>query len=196
MTSGQIDWNDISYLRRGTERQRAVYCVLQTLGIFAILRDYSPMLVGTIPLDIDVETSDLDVLCEVHDPDLFLHRVASAFGHCDGFRVDKKAIGGVPSVIARFSYAGFPFEVFGQPRPVLDQNAYRHMVVEARLLSIGGEPARRAVRRLKGLGLKTEPAFARYFRLEGDPYETLLQLAPLSDAELQALVTAGPSARC
>ncbi|MFQ5796001.1 MAG: DUF4269 domain-containing protein, partial [Candidatus Bipolaricaulia bacterium] len=69
-----------------------------------------------------------------------------------------------------------------------DQNAYRHMAVEARLLAIGGEQARQEIRRLKRTGLKTEPAFACYFNLEGDPYQVLLQLATLSDDELRAVI--------
>jgi hypothetical protein len=59
------------------------------------------------------------------------------------------------------------------------------MVVEARLLVIGGEEARREIRRLKRCGLKTEPAFARYFQLAGDPFEVLLELSRLSEEELR-----------
>jgi hypothetical protein len=36
--------------------------------------------------------------------------------------------------------------------------------------------AHREIRRLRRAGLKAEPAFARYFGLEGDPYEALLAL--------------------
>lgn len=87
--------------------------------------------------------------------------------------------------MASFNYGEFTVEIFGQPRPVVKQNAYHHMIVEARLLAIGGEQARREIRRLKASGLKTEPAFARYFDLEGDPYEVLLQLASLSEDKLR-----------
>lgn len=84
-------------------------------------------------------------------------------------------------------------EIFGQPLPVTEQNAYLHLLVEARLLSIGGERAKREIRRLKRAGLKTEPAFTRYFRFEGKPYQTLLQLSMLKDSELQALINANYS---
>ena len=69
-----------------------------------------------------------------------------------------------------------------------DQYAYRHMIVEARLLKIGGPAARPAIRRLKREGRKTEPAFAHYFDLEGDPYETLLELDGLDVDALRAHV--------
>jgi hypothetical protein len=172
----QMAWQDISYLSDGNERQRQAYRALQTLGVFKVLRDYTPVLVGTIPLAIDLEESDLDIICEVHDLTTFAGLVTRAFGQQEGFRVKQKLINGLPSLVAHFTYAGFPIEIFGQPRPVTEQNAYRHMVVEARLLAIGGEGARREIRRLKRAGLKTEPAFARHFNLAGDPYEALLQL--------------------
>lgn len=186
-----MNWRDPAYLLRGTERQQAAYRLLRELRLFEQLRDYTPVLVGTIPLGIDVAGSDLDIICEVHDLEGFAHRVASAFGHQPDFRLKRKRINGLPTVVAGFTAStegyAFPVEVFGQPRPVTAQNAYRHMVVEARLLALGGEPARQAIRRLKQQGLKTEPAFARYFRLERDPYQALLELAALDDEALAAL---------
>lgn len=62
------------------------------------------------------------------------------------------------------------------------------MDVEARLLAIGGEEARQEIQRLKLMGLKTEPAFARYLNLKNDPYVELLRLAKLSQEELQVTV--------
>ncbi|HBY92454.1 MAG TPA: DUF4269 domain-containing protein [Chloroflexi bacterium] len=182
-----IDWCDHSYLRQGTERQRAVYRALQTPGVFTVLSDYTPVLVGTIPLDIDVEASDLDIICEVHDLILFERLVTRSFGDLEGFRVARKSIAGIQSLVANFNHGGFPVEIFGQARPVTGQNAYRHMLAEARLLAFWGEEARPAIRRLKRSGLKTEPAFVRYFNLVGDPYQVLLELALLSDEELRTV---------
>jgi len=98
-------------------------------------------------------------------------------------------IKGVPTVFARFVFSGLPIEIFGQPRPVPEQNAYRHLVVEARLLAIAGGRARREIRQMKRFGIKTEPAFACYFNLEGDPYEALLDLAPLGDDDLRQAIS-------
>lgn len=187
----QIPWQDVSYLLNGNERQRRAYRALHSLGVLHTLQDYAPVLVGTIPIDVDVETSDLDIVCEAHELIVFEQRVVSAFGKRDDFRINGKLIKGVPSVVASFAHAGFPIEIFGQPRPVMEQHAYRHMVVEARLLAIGGEEARREIRRLKRAGWKTEPAFAHYFGLKGDPYEVLLQLSRLSEDELGAIVSPG-----
>lgn len=183
----QIPWQDISYLLDGNERQREAYHALERLQVFGVLRDYTPVLVGTIPIGIDVEESDLDIVCEAHDLATFENQVTQAFGHHEGFRLKYKLINDLPTVVVNFD-AGFPIEIFGQPQPVTEQNAYRHMIVEARLLAIGGEEAQREIRRLKRMGLKTEPAFARYFNLEGNPFEVLLQLSRLSEDELRTFI--------
>lgn len=183
----QIPWQDISYLLDGNERQREAYHALERLQVFSVLRDYTPVLVGTIPIGIDVEESDLDIVCKAHDLAAFEDQVVRAFGHQQGFRLKHKLINDLLTVVVNFD-AGFPIEIFGQRQPVTEQNAYRHMIVEARLLAIGGEEAQREIRRLKRMGLKTEPAFARYFNLEGNPFEVLLQLSRLSEDELRTFI--------
>jgi hypothetical protein len=162
---------------------------LESLRVFEILHDYHPVLAGTIPLDIDIPGSDLDIICEVHNLDEFERVVRVAFGQYAGFRVARESVRGVLSIIVNFDYAGFPIEIFGQPKPVTEQNAYRHMLVEERLLAIGGEAARETIRALKLAGEKTEPAFARYFNLPGDPYAVLLELSFLNDDELRQRVS-------
>jgi hypothetical protein len=190
MCDKQIPWQDVSYLLDGNERQREAYRALQSLGVFGVLRDYTPVLVGTIPIAVDVEESDLDIVCEVHDLIAFEGYVIRAFSQCEGFQVRQKLVKGVPSVVVSFFHSGFRIEIFGQPQLVMEQHAYRHMVVEARLLAIGGEDARQRIQRFKSAGLKTEPAFARHFNLAGDPYAVLLQLSGLSEDELRAQVRA------
>lgn len=179
-----------AYLAHGNARQRRAYRALQSLGVFRILRAHTPVLCGTIPLGIDIPGSDLDIICAARDLDAFARDVLDAFGARPGFRITRETIKGIASVIANFDYAGFPIEIFGQPQPVREQNAYRHLIVEARLLKIGGERARRAIRQMKNAGLKTEPAFARYFNLQGDPYAELLRLSWLSERELREMATA------
>lgn len=163
-------------------------CVLKSLRVFELLCDYHPVLAGTFPLGLDISGSDLDIICEAHNLDEFENVVRAAFGQSAGFRVSREAVRGVPSLVANFDYADFPIEIFGQPKPVTEQNAYRHLLVEERLLAIGGEAAREAIRTLKLAGMKTEPAFARYFNLPGDPYDVLLELSLLNDDELRKIL--------
>jgi hypothetical protein len=182
------NWTDIAYLLEGSPRQRAAHRLLHKLDIFNALRKYAPVLAGTVPLDIDTEHSDLDILCHAPDLDAFTAHLTDLYSLHDDFSTTVKLVNGRGAALVRLRCDGFLVEFFGQNRPIQQQHAYRHMLVEARLLAIGGESARQAIRQLKAGGLKTEPAFARYFHLHGDPYQTLLELEMLDDYQLRALL--------
>lgn len=181
MSGGRADPGD---LRAGNPRQRRAWETLQSLQVLERLAAYRPILVGTVPIDVDIGGSDLDVICEAGDLDGFEADVRRQFGAQRAFNVKRNTHYGVPAVIARFETDAFPIEIFGQPLPVTEQAAFRHMVVEARLLEIGGDAARSAIRAMKRHGVKTEPAFAAHFGIEGDAYLALLDLFQLSDDEL------------
>jgi len=168
---------------------------LARLNLFADLAPFHPTLTGTIPLNIDIPGSDLDIICEARDLSAFAGRLAALYGHRPGFALAHQQANGLPVVVCRFQADDFPIEIFGQPRPVQAQNAWRHLLAEGRLLAMGGPAARQRIRQLKALGLKTEPAFAEYFALPGNPYETLYRLAAAPDADLRTLVLRGRQAQ-
>ena len=58
---------DIEYLKDGNYKQRKSYEILNASNLFNILEKYNPVLAGTIPIDIDIDKSDLDIVCEVKD---------------------------------------------------------------------------------------------------------------------------------
>ena len=182
-----------------TARQQAAVAAYHHLIRQPPLRDCLPTLAGTFPLGLDVESSDLDVICHTENPTRFTNRLSTAFGRHPGFRVRVRNITGLPTVVAKFWYRGFPVEVFAQSRPAHRQRAVRHLNVERRLLGLGGKGLRDCVLDLKRLGFKTEPAFAQCLGLDGDPYQALLDLAGLGDAELRKLLSkidrAGPLTR-
>lgn len=60
-----IDFTTLDYLRAGNERQKRAYEILTKYKIFEVLDYYSPILAGTIPIEIDIDGSDLDIICEV-----------------------------------------------------------------------------------------------------------------------------------
>jgi len=188
----QKDWRDLTYLLRGTATQRAAYQALEALQVFPLLRAFDPVLAGTIPLDVDIPGSDLDIVCYAQDGDAFAQCLHDAFGHYTGFALQRDILNGLPTVIAQFTYQGFAVEIFGQPLPVVAQRAFRHMLVEERLLRHGGAEVRGKIRHLKSQGLKTEPAFAAVFALGGDPYDTLLGLAELCEEELRSRIRQRP----
>ena len=180
-------WHDFSYLQYGTARQREAYVCLQELGVMTTLMKFHPTLVSTICIDIDVETSDLDVICQFNDSHAFsecLRTTYKDYPHFVLFPLDPET----SAVVARFESDGFLVEVFGQPLPVWRQNAYRHLTIMARLLSCGGDNLREAVRELKRGGMKSEAAFASCLGLVGDPYTALLALESLCDSKIAELV--------
>ncbi|MCH5690657.1 DUF4269 domain-containing protein [Niabella sp. W65] len=79
------------------------------------------------------------------------------------------------TVVVNFFADGFEIEIFAQNIPTRQQMAYRHLVIEHELLNQYGEVFRQQVVALKKQGYKTEPAFARLLKLEGDPYQALLR---------------------
>jgi len=182
------DWTDLRYLQHGNRRQQRAHAILTALDLWPVLAAFRPVLAGTIPLGIDIAGSDLDVLCEVSPADTqrFSELLQKHYGHRPGFRLTRLIINDEASVVSSFRYRGREVEVFGQAVPTARQNGFRHLLVEAALLEAGGEAWRRAVRRLKKQGLKTEPAFANLLQLAGDPYGALLELEGKSIAELQA----------
>lgn len=181
------DWRDISYLNRGSAVQKEVYGLLMELGILRLLADYSPLLVGTIPLGIQVESSDLDIICEVHDHEQFTSFASQHFGEMDDFISVTRVVQDVPRTKINFCVGGWPIELFGQPVKTELQNGYLHMLIESELLGLLGENFRELIIRLKKCGMKTEPAFAQVLGLEGDPYEALLELGRLTPEELISL---------
>lgn len=183
------DWRDIGYLRSGSPRQRRAAQCLDGLGLPARFADLEATLVGTIPLGIDVPDSDLDIVCTAPDLDAFADRVRADFGDRPDLTAVRREVRSGPAVIARFAAAGERIELFAQARPVAMQDAYRHMVVEWRLLQLGGPDLRSRVIDLKRNGMKTEPAFAAALGLPGDPYLALLDRHERTDADLGAFIS-------
>ncbi|WP_236570465.1 DUF4269 domain-containing protein [Paenibacillus sp. An7] len=182
-----IRYKDLTYLLSGSEVQQAAYHVLQQYNVMEILSPYTPILTGTIPIDINIVGSDLDIICEVHDFSAFERLLRSEFGDFQDFILTDKIVNDIRRMKANFQLEQFEVEVFGQPIPVTKQNAYRHMVIEDRILRLYIEEFRQHVRSLKREGYKTEPAFAKLMDLEGNPYETLLEVETWTDEKMEAM---------
>jgi hypothetical protein len=171
-----IDWTDISYLKTGSPAQQQAYTALQGSHVLDKLKNFSATLVGTYPIDIAITGSDLDIICEVKDHAGFAALLKSKFASFNQFELIQKEIRGVFTTICRFEFGNFQFEIFGQDKPVHQQWAYRHMLIEHQLLIKYGDELKTMVIALKQKGIKTETAFAMLLQLQGDPYVALLQL--------------------
>lgn len=172
-----MNFKSLAYLKIGNPKQRAAYDVLTGSAIMDALRDFDPILVGTIPIEIDIDSSDLDIICEIGDAEEFVAHLEIEFGRYEGFRA---VVNSYSCVVANFYVGGFEIEIFGQTMPTTQQNAYLHMLVEYAVLQERGEVFRAQIVELKRSGMKTEPAFARLLGLPGDPYAALLEYGRLN----------------
>ncbi|MRX78845.1 DUF4269 domain-containing protein, partial [Pedobacter petrophilus] len=58
-----MKFDDIKYLQFGNTRQQQAYAALMNNKILSKLIKFNPILVGTIPINIHLENSDLDIIC-------------------------------------------------------------------------------------------------------------------------------------
>ena len=158
------NFKSIAYLRSGGETRRRAHEAITELNLLSDLAGYHPVLCGTVPIGIDVEGSDLDIIMEAHDFARYKDEIERLYGKLEGFRIREKTVKGVPTV-AGFRYRSFNFELFAQPVPVEKQDAYRHMLVEHHVLEMRPH-IREEIIRLKASGWKTEPAFAQVLGLD------------------------------
>lgn len=168
------NFSDINYLSSGNQKQHRLFHILSDYGIMEKIERYNPILTGTIPIEIDTEKSDVDICCYWKDKLSFINSI-SQFNAYTGFSINEKLINDNLTIIARFNLEGFLFEIFGQNRPVDQQEAYRHMIIEYKILKQKDRLFKEEIIRLKKSGIKTEPAFGKLLGLNDDPYKQLLE---------------------
>lgn len=170
-----INFKDLSYLQTGNTKQQAAFTVLTQYRVLENLAAFDPILVGTIPINIDIENSDLDIICYWKNKSNFIDKVKKLFEKEDRFTIREDLINDQESVIANFFIDAFEIEIFGQNIPTEHQNGYKHMVIEHQILSSKDENFRLEIIKLKESGIKTEPAFGLLLGLEGNIYKELLK---------------------
>ena len=168
-----FDFLTLDYLLKGNQKQKRVHELLTSTQLFETLRDFNPVLVGTIPIRIDIELSDIDILIEA-EPTLFLEFAKQYLTHHQQATFYVKDFQHKSACVYQFKLQEFQVEIFAQNLPVTQQYAYRHLVIENKILLTKDEAFRNEIIRLKRQGLKTEPAFAQALGLSGNPYESLL----------------------
>lgn len=182
-----LDAATLEVLRGGTPRQQAAYACVSARNFLKILAPMRGVLASTIALGIDTPASDLDFLCETANLDDFSQCLLKNWGDFPEFCEVATPTPHL-SRCCGFCCDGFAIEIYGSLQPLEQQFGYRHYVVTARLLAIGGETLRDRVRSLKQQGHKTEPALAKLLALPGDPYVSLAALMERDEEELVALV--------
>lgn len=120
------DFTTLDYLKTGNPKQKRAYDILTKHQIFEKLKKYSPVLAGTVPIGIDTEKSDLDVICQFKNEDDFAECLRQYFQGFNGFSLKTIAVNGEKSVVSNFILEEFPIEIFAQDKLPTKQNAYRH----------------------------------------------------------------------
>ncbi|WP_162939979.1 DUF4269 domain-containing protein [Gryllotalpicola protaetiae] len=152
-------------------------------ALIRALAEYQPAIVGSMPIGVQTPNSDIDIACHASDLISFEQTVKTIAG--GAWVASHRRNTQPPASVIMLRFEGTQIEVFGQALPVVQQDAFRHMLVEGRLLRLFGENLRQAVMVRKASRQGTEHAFAEALGLElGNPYDALLTLEGLSDAAL------------
>lgn len=178
-------FKDVEYLKVGNLKQKQSYKILKNIKIFKILEEFNPILVGTIPIGVDVDKSDLDIVCEINlkNKDSLKNISTKNFSQFKKFKIiDTFSTTGV--VVINFFVDDMEIEIYASKVSSFETNGYRHMIIEERILSCCSLKFKEKIVALKKSGIKTEPAFAKLLKLNGNPYEELLNLEFLSDEEI------------
>jgi hypothetical protein len=169
-----IDFSVIEYLKNGNQKQILAYEILTRNSVLVNIAEFEPILVGTIPINIDIENSDLDIICYWKSKTDFKTKIQSVFGNETEFKIRETFSKNQETVIANFKISPFEIEIFGQNIPTKNQNGYKHMITEHKILESKDENFRLEIIKLKQKGYKTEPAFGILLGLKNNPYEELL----------------------
>lgn len=166
---------DITYLKNGNELQQNVYHLLKTHRVLEILNEYQPIVVGTIPIEINIENSDIDIVGEAIDFDKAESYLIEQFSTYTDFKINQQISNNKACLTCNFFIESFEIEIYLEHKKPTEQNAYRHMLIEAQVLEKFGKEFKNNIIQLKKNGYKTEPAFAKLLHLQGDPYAALLE---------------------
>lgn len=158
--------------------------VLDDLKLSSVLSEHEYAVIGTPPLMVDVDNSDIDIACFANEPDEITKCLREHYGYLDHFIEKNHPSALHQTQVVSFETQGWQVEFFIQNQPLDQQNGVRHFLIEKRLLNLFGPSLKQSVIGLKKQGTKTEPAFAKLLGVVGDPYINLLKLDAFSDNQL------------
>ncbi len=179
----ETNWKNIDYLKAGNKTQQSAYSCLKRLKVFEELKQFNPVLTGTVPIEINIDTSDLDIICNFKNKNEFINKVENIYKKEEAFKIKIKE----KSVLFSFICDEFRIEIRAEEKDVFKQNAYLHMISEYRLLKLANSEFKQKIIKLKQKGYKTEPAFGLLLNMK-DPYKELLQLHSSKDNILIQLI--------
>mgnify|MGYP004715106569 CR=1 FL=1 len=82
-----IDFKAIAYLENGNALQQKTFRIISEYNILQILKEYHPLVVGTIPINIDIENSDVDIILQTDHVEKLQEIILLHFQQFDDFSV-------------------------------------------------------------------------------------------------------------
>jgi hypothetical protein len=171
------------------EKNTQIFSSLKELKILEDFKKNKPLIAGTFPLGLAVHNSDIDVIMASVDLDQIKLELTSQYSQFKNFRIKTEFIKNELSLICNFNFQEIAFEIFVQRIDSVKQTAYRHFLIEERLLKLGQNLLSEKIKVYRKQGLKTEPAFTKALGLHGDAYQILLDLQRKSESELKLLLS-------
>lgn len=166
------DFKNISYLKQGNFKQKKAFRLITENNILEILSDYNPIVVGTIPINIDIEDSDLDIILQSNNFDKLKSLMDKNFSHHQNYQIN---VLNDEILICNFKIENLAFEFYAKNYETEKQYGYLHMIKENEILKNKDELFRQQIIELKNNGVKTELAFCQVLKVSGDPYIELLK---------------------
>lgn len=143
---------------------------------------------GTHPIGTALSTADIDIVVSYSPQDQvkLLEWIQSFQEKVQNPRLQIQN----DVMIFRFIYDQLLYEFYMSPEPLFQQNAYRHMNIEMRLLKIFGSSLREKVMISKNSGANTEYAFLHSLGIKTsmtDAFQDIYQLESWSDLKISSL---------
>ena len=167
----KIDFKNINYLKFGNSNQKEIYRIVKENNILEILNDYNPIIVGTFPININIDNSDIDIILQVKNFKSLVDLLKENFSKFKNFNLNLLENN---ILVCNFKIESYPFEIFAQNLDTEKQYGYLHMIKEYEILLEKDDFFAEKIRILKRNGIKTEAAFCELLNIEGDPYIELL----------------------
>ena len=170
----EANFLNIEYLKNGSTTQKKVYKIITKFNIIEQLKQFSPILVGTFPLGINIETSDIDIIGATNDFSGAFDYLVKNFSEFHDFKIQLNDQDQIKYILCSFWIKRFRIEIFLENKNPKEQIAYKHMLIEENILNQKDENFKQKIIDLKNKGLKTEEAFGLLLGLDGDPFQKLL----------------------
>lgn len=151
------------------------YQLLNDFQIIEQLENYNPLVVGTIPIEIDLDDSDVDIILQTNDCNDLEKFLLDKFSHFQNFKMEQRMSDNQNILVCNFIIDQIPFEIYAENKPTHLQYGFLHMMKEFEILNQKGIRFKNEIIQLKKQGYKTEPAFAKLLGLIGNPYDELLR---------------------